>query len=113
MRSRSLAGLAFIIAALWAGFWVWFGIASGIGEGLNVLGVIMHTVPGIAFAAAALSARKWHVPGGIALIAVAVAALWIFRYIPERLLTPAGLVIGVPPVVSGVMFIASDLRQRE
>lgn len=110
MRSHFVPGLAFVIAAVWAGWWVFFGIAAGIGEGLNALGVVVHTLPGILFTAATLSARKWHVSGGIALIAVAAAALWFFGYIPNDVLSPVGLMLAAPPVVAGLMFIASGRR---
>ncbi|MGB4338445.1 MAG: hypothetical protein WBK10_07740 [Bacillota bacterium] len=110
MRSRPIAGAAFIIAAVWAAWWILFGIAAGIGEGLNAVGTVIHTLPGIIFAAATLVARKWHTLGGVALIAVAIGALWRFGYIPDYIISPGGLLMALPAVVAGLMFIAADRR---
>lgn len=39
-----------IIALLWAGWWTFSGLASGIGEGLDISGILIHTTtPGCSF----------------------------------------------------------------
>lgn len=110
MRQRVLKG-ASILALAWGAWWTFFGVASGIGEGIGALGTVMHTLPGLVFLAAAFIARRWNVLGGILLVAVAIGALWFFGYLPSRLLSITALVLGLPPLVSGAIFIESGLRR--
>ncbi|MEA4884004.1 MAG: hypothetical protein VB144_10205 [Clostridia bacterium] len=110
MHQLSLARIAFAVAAAWAAWWTLFGLVSGIGEGLGLVGTVMHTVPGLVFMAAAAVGWKWNIAGGVVLAAVGLGALSFFGYLPSRILEPAGLLIGLPPVVSGVMFIVAGRR---
>ncbi len=42
--------LARAVSGIWALFWLWFGIASGISEGLDLPGVLLHAaLPGALF----------------------------------------------------------------
>lgn len=64
------------VALLWAGFWVFFGLASGIGEGLDWVGVLIHTaVPGLIFLALALLAWYREEIGGALLVIVGLVVL--------------------------------------
>jgi hypothetical protein len=110
MRQRVLNG-ASILALAWGAWWTFFGIASGIGEGIGALGTVMHTLPGLLFLAAAVIARRWNLPGGILLVAVGIGALWFFGYLPSRLLSITALLLGLPPLVSGVVFMEAGLRE--
>jgi hypothetical protein len=42
--SKTVVYLARIIALIWAGWWTLFGLLSGLGEGLDVIGVIRHLI---------------------------------------------------------------------
>ena len=108
--AKTVIYLARIVALIWAGWWTLFGLLSGIGEGLDVLGVIMHlTVPGLIFLAAALVAWRWEVAGGILLVVEGVLALFYFPFARE----PFGLLtLALPPVIAGVLFLIAGLTNR-
>lgn len=102
MRERLLRVCSWLALA-WGAWWAIFGVAAGIGEGLGVMGTIMHTVPGLVFFACAAVARRWNVVGGVLLMVVGVASLWFFGYLPHGVFTMAGIVLGVAPVVLGAV----------
>jgi len=110
MRQRVLKG-ASILALAWGAWWTFFGIASGIGESIGALGTVMHTLPGLVFLASAFIARRWNLPGGVLLVAVGIGALRFFGYLPSRLLSITALLLGLPPLVSGAIFIEAALRR--
>ena len=110
MRQHVLTG-ASILALAWGAWWTFFGIASGIGESIGALGTVMHTLPGLVFVAAAFIARRWNLPGGILLVAVGIGALRFFGYLPSHLLSITALLLGLPPMVSGAIFIEAALRR--
>ena len=98
---------AHAILILWAGFWTWFGLASGIGEGLDPLGILMHTaLPGLLFIAITLLAWRWERVGGPALVVVGLAVALIYAlsvggwrpFYPFILATMV-----LPPVVAGFL----------
>jgi len=102
--------IARLIGVLWAGWWTLFGLLSGLGEGLDVLGVIMHlTVPGLIFLAAALVAWRWERAGGVLLIVEGVLALFYFPFARE----PFGLLtLALPPVIAGALFFIDRLTAK-
>jgi hypothetical protein len=102
-----------LLAAAWASWWIFFGVASGIGEKLTPLGVLIHTaVPGLFFGLVLILAWKWPAAGGFLLLLmgpfVAVAyPMLMFRNRPIRwdwyefiLVTMA-----LPPFLAGIMLI--------
>ena len=99
------------MALAWGAWWTFFGVASGIGESIGALGTVMHTLPGLVFLASALIARRWNLQGGILLVAVGIGALWFFGYLPSHLLSITAVLLGLPPLVSGVAFIEAGLRE--
>ncbi|HXL04730.1 MAG TPA: hypothetical protein PLH34_08015 [Bacillota bacterium] len=114
MKSRRLR-VAGILSLLWGGWWTFFGLASGISEGIGILGTLMHAlVPGLIFLATALTARKRNFVGGIFLVLEGVLALWFFGYLSDRLFTPLGLqmvlFLGLPGVASGLLFISEGTK---
>jgi hypothetical protein len=116
MKSCKLR-IASILSLLWGGWWTFFGLASGIGEGIGILGTLMHAlVPGFIFLATALAARKWSFAGGILLVLEGVLALWFFGYLSDRLLTALGLqmvlLLGLPGVISGLIFMSESRKRR-
>lgn len=111
MGQRFLKG-ASILALVWGAWWTFFGVASGIGEGIGALGTVMHTLPGLIFLSAAVIARRWNLPGGILLVAVGIGALWRFGYLSSRLLSITALLLGLPPLASGVVFIRAGLNAK-
>ena len=110
MRQHVLKG-ASILALAWGAWWTFFGIASGIGESIGALGTVMHTLPGLVFLASAFIARRWNLPGGVLLVAVGIGALRFFGYLPSHLLSITAVLLGLPPLVSGVAFIEAGLRE--
>lgn len=43
-------------------------------------------------------------------VAVGIGALWFFGYLPSRLLSITALLLGLPLLVSGAVFIEASLR---
>jgi hypothetical protein len=76
--------IALVLALLWALWWTFFGFASGVGEGLSLVGVFVHAA----------------LPGGVMLISVAVA--WLWRLVGGVLLVVEGIIVlvGYPIMVS-------------
>ena len=98
---------AHAILILWAGFWTWFGLASGIGEDLDPLGILMHTtLPGLLFVGITLLAWRWERVGGPTLIVVGLALALIYPLSIGgwRVFYPFILATMVlPPVVAGLL----------
>lgn len=97
------------IAVGWALFWVWFGLASGIGEGLEPLGVLLHaTFPGLIFLLFALLIWRWEWLGGAMLvlsgIVVAIAYPMTFGVrFPVATVVFVLLTMALPPFIAGVL----------
>ncbi len=99
------------LAVLWACFWIWFGLASGIGEKLPLLGVLIHTaVPGLFFGLLTGIAWRWPRAGGIVLLAAGVAVSIVypimFARMPAQTRNFVLLTMAAPPLVSGVLLLA-------
>jgi hypothetical protein len=98
----------FLVLA-WALFWIWFGLASGVGEGLNATGVLIHgALPGLIFLTLALLAWRWHHVGAFLLVAASLAIAVGYPILAQRF--PAStillvvLTMAVPPFVAGLLF---------
>ncbi len=104
--------MARALALLWGGWWTFFGLASGLSEGLNALGVLIHTiVPGLIFLVIALSTFRWEFYSAGALVVAGLAALIFFF---DFAITPIGLLtIVLPPILAAVLLLlAIYLQQR-
>lgn len=104
-------GLSF----LWAGFWVWFGLASGIGEKLSGVGVLMHTLPGMVFLVPTVAAWKWPGVGGWVLVGMGVViavAYGMFppKHLPLQAVVMTDLMLALPPLIAGGLFVAASRR---
>lgn len=106
MMTRDLARL---IAGVWAFFWTWFGMASGIAEGMTIPGTLVHMAPGLAFTALTWFAFRNEFAGGVALLAI---SLLMFVYYPlfagagpPGVIAASALLLGLPPLVAGLMFL--------
>lgn len=105
---------ALIVALGWAVFWTWFGLASGISEGLNVIGVIIHTsVPGLVFLGTVALAWKWGLVGGIMLILEGIIIaigypLMVGGRFPFETILFILLTMALPPFVSGVLLVKAS-----
>lgn len=109
---------ALALALLWGGFWSWFGLASGISEGLNPLGVLIHTaVPGLIFLAVAAAAWRWRRAGGLALLLTGLLVLVVYPILfsrpPVATIVFLLLTMAVPPVLAGFLLLFSRGRTRE
>ena len=91
------------LALVWAGWWTAFGLGSGIGEGQDWLGVLLHMiVPGLIFLASAIVAWRREAPGGVLLIAEGLLSLFYYPFAR----TPLGLAtLALPPIVAGGLFL--------
>ncbi|MCL5745942.1 MAG: hypothetical protein M1541_18790 [Acidobacteria bacterium] len=116
-RSNLLVYCARALVALWAAFWIWFGLASGLGEGLDFTGVLLHAaVPGLVFAFLALVAWHWETAGGSLLILIALLIAGAYPKMMAgnpRVIFPTIVVLALPPLVAGILFVAhSRGKQR-
>jgi hypothetical protein len=101
------------IAFHWAAFWLWFGLASGIGEDLSPLGVLIHAAaPGLVFLASALVAWQWQKVGGWLLVAWSVVVLVGYPIMVSdnphfglRTITFIYATMAVPPLLAGWLLL--------
>lgn len=105
-RSLSLA---------WALFWIWFGAASGISEGVGLVGVVVHTaLPGMIFLVSALIPWRFPRTGGVILIiesiVIIVAYPIMFDHFPLITIVFVLLTMSVPPLLSGILFLLEHRR---
>lgn len=117
MKWMSLS--ARLIVVLWAGFWIFFAVGSAISGGgktdipasqslkgtLTVAAIVLVCVVAIYLA--------WRRPlvAGISLILIGIAATG--AYISISRLDHVLLIIGLPPLLSGILFLVSSTsRQR-
>lgn len=98
------------IALMWSGWWTLFGLLSGIGEGYNLLGIILHAIfPGMFFLLAVFIAWKWEIVGAFLLLAHAVLTLFVFWFAR----TPVGfLTLTFPPMLAAILFLIDSLKLR-
>lgn len=104
--------IARAVAFVWAAFWLFFGISSGLGEGLNLSGIIMHVLfPGVLFLAIALFAWRWPLHGATVLMLSGLAVLILYPLEMREAVSLSTilfvvLTMGVPPLIAGgLMFI--------
>jgi hypothetical protein len=100
--------LAYAVAFVWAGFWTWFGLASGIGEKLRPLGVLLHAlVPGGLFLASVAAAWRWEKPGAYLLLleGLLIAILYPMHF-PARFLPFVLPTMALPPLVAGILLLS-------
>jgi hypothetical protein len=118
MRASSQILIAKILALAWGAWWTVFGLASGIGEGLNALGVFMHTVApgGICLAIAVLAAMRirigaWLVVGAGAVFAIGYPIMarpqfgWDIILIME-------CTLAAPPIIAGALLLCAPRGSR-
>jgi hypothetical protein len=105
MDGKWLRYVARTVALLWAGLWTLFGLLAGVGEGLDLPGILMHTaVPGLVFLLTVFVAWRWELPGAVLLGLVGLLTLFVFGFAR----TPEGLaLLTLPPLFAGALFLAS------
>lgn len=108
------------LGLLWTGWWTFFGLASGLGEGLDPVGVVVHTtMPGLIFLVTVIVAWRWEAIGSILLILEGVLVALAYPVMTSGRMPVATIVfvlltMALPPLVSGVLWLASwrrSLRQ--
>jgi hypothetical protein len=108
---------ALIIGLIWAGFWTWFGLASGISEGLDVIGIIIHAImPGLFFFTTIAVAWKRGVVGGILLIFLGLVVaigypLMVVGKFPATTIVAVLITMALPPLMSGALFWKASWKQ--
>ena len=103
--------IAQTIAFIWASWWTFFGLASGIYEGLDPIGVFIHTaMPGLVFLASAVIAWRWMRTGRIILIVEGLAILILYSLMAHRSFSFTTflftlLTLSVPPLLAGCLLL--------
>lgn len=95
------------VSAVWAGFWMFFSVGSTIAESQPPLGFIRYVTPAALFCAIVAWAWRHERSGGIALMAAAAGAFWLFDL--QRRPYTVWLAMAVPPLLAGALFL---LRSR-
>ena len=101
-----------IIALVWAGWWVFFGVASGVGEGLDLLGVLIHTaVPGLVFLGLAVLAWFREEIGGGLLVITSLLIIVLYPVMAGSAFTLSAMImtlilLALPPMIAGILFLA-------
>jgi len=108
---RQFAIAARALALLWAGFWMYFSLAEGYRQQLGLTETLQGSWQyGLLSLIIALIAFWWDVFGGILLISAGVA--WFMHYFP-RVELGYTLVQIAPPLIAGVMLLASSRKPKE
>jgi len=111
-----------ILALAVASFWLWWGVGSAYVEGFTWLGLLAHCIPGALILMATLVAWKWERIGGRLLVGVAVLVTAFLLWAISRggyggtYREVAAIVwstMALPPLVTGLLFLASWGRERE
>ncbi len=99
-----------LLSAVWAGFWAVFMLGSAIADGQPPVGLLRYAWPAAVFCAVTVWAWRRERPGGVALIAAAAGAVFLFE-LPYR---PAAvwLAMAAPPLAAGVLFLGMPRRRR-
>ena len=111
-QSRIFKYIARIIALVWAGWWVFFGLASGIGEGLDPIGVVIHTaVPGLIFLVLAIIAWLRQDIGGALLVLAGLVIMVIYPLMARGSLSISTILVAMallalPPLIAGGLCLA-------
>lgn len=101
-----------LVALIWAGWWVFFGVASGFSEGLEPLGILIHTaVPGLIFLALAIIAWFREGIGGALLIIAGLLIIVLYPIMAHGSLSLTTILITVvmlalPPLLAGALCLA-------
>ena len=118
-RPNYLRWAARIMALAVAIFWLWWGVGSAYVEGFSWISLLAHSVPGLLILIGTLVAWKWEKIGGRLLVGVALLVtaflLWafIFRGGYRQMAAIVWSTMALPPLVAGLLFLASQRRGRE
>jgi len=95
--------IARMIVSVWAIWWTLFGLLSGLGEGLDGLGVFIHTlVPGGIFLLATAIVWRWETVGGALLVAIGLATIQYYPFASSWL---GAVTLSLPPTLAGFIFL--------
>ncbi len=109
-RGHPLRSLGRALTLLWGLIWALFGLLSGLGEGMDVVGTVVHvTVPGLIFLATALLAWRYEKLGAAVLLAegciVAISYPLVFRAMSASTVIFVLLTMALPPLIAGLLFL--------
>ncbi len=108
-----------ILALALASFWLWWGAGPAYVEGFTWMSLLAHCVPGLLILIGTLVAWKREKIGGSLLLGVALSVtaflLWafIFRGGDRQVAAIVWLTMALPPLLAGVLFLASWRRGGE
>lgn len=117
MKKKWMRYSAGVLTLVWAGFWSFFGLASGIGEGLSPMAVLVHAaLPGLIFVGSAVVAWRTHVIGAVVLLIEGLVVLigypvMTYHQFPFSTIVFVILAMALPPLVAGFLFISSSSRK--
>ena len=119
LKPKWMRYCAGVVALVWAAFWSFFGLASGIGEGLSPMAVLVHTtLPGLIFVASAVAAWRTHLIGAVVLLIEGLVILigysvMTYHNFPSSTIVFVILTMALPPIFASFLFISSStLNQR-
>ena len=103
--------MARTLALIWAVWWTFFALVSGAGEGLKgLLANAPNALPELVFLVSVGIAWRREAVGGIALLLCALGAFFYFHIGRQHVFMNLTMVL--PPVVAGLLFLASWRRSR-
>ncbi len=118
MSSRLMRRTATVLMLAIIAFWLWFGIASSMGERLGIANWIAHLLlPGGLLLGILALARRWPASGGVILALAGLLVcvgypLTVGQRFPIETSVFVVLLMGVPPLLAGVLFVVSERARR-
>jgi hypothetical protein len=118
MTPRLLRRIASVVMLATAAFWLWFGVASALGERLGAGNWIAHLLlPGGLLVGILAFARRWPAPGGLLLVLAGMLVcvgypLSVGARFPLATSLFVIALLGLPPLVAGFLFTASERLDR-
>jgi len=100
----------------WACWWLFFGVASGIGEGLKGIALLMHAAfPGLIFLMSALLPWQWQRAGGLVLVGEGLLIFIVYPIIAHRVFAFLTIILvcltmALPPLIAGLLFLKNEVH---
>lgn len=115
--TRRMRYVARALALVWAGWWVFFAVATLLGEPFSPTGLLIGTGFSLIFLGSAIIPWRWEAIGGIVLMVEGLAVLIGYPVMaqgrfPLSTIILMLLTMALPPLVAGLLFLASRRRAR-
>lgn len=111
-----MRSLAKALALVWAFWWVFFGVAYAIRQKFSQQAVLVLLLFPLLFLGSAMLPRFWQRTGGMLLLLEGLIILigypWItYGKVPLSALVAVLFMLALPPLISGVLFLAAGWRK--